>query len=329
MILLETGNRILYEEVLSFFENQAKKVDTVFADFDGCKFNVKTNEDKSKLLVSISFKATADLLKHGGSNLIKTIYGAMVQGSAEPGYDMTLAVPATFNGNKTELATSISLFKRNLVSAPFLMAFSAIEAKKTIDIISVDYRSEETFYIKTQGDNVIVVFDIHFKDADDIILSKIFLQSFVDARKTLNNTPAITFSQKDPPLELKGVRGVRTGAAHGFVSFVLFPAHLKKPQETADLIQTFRDYLHYHIKCAKGYMHTSMRNRLMLSNVLSLVNSLNRIKIFSHTPPNQSCFSIAIPPKTIQKKSNLLLVHINNKQKNKIISQPLLNSLIG
>eukprot|EP01133_Synstelium_polycarpum_P007453 gene7453-8719_t len=271
MILLETHNRILFDEVFNF--NGEKRVFNIFADFDGVKFHTHTSDDKNTLFVSIALKGAADLLKHGGSSYLKLVYGAMLQAKPEPGYDITLAIDVNAP-NREELAHKVSQLKRNLLAAPFLMTFDAIENKKPLpEVIAIDYRADESFYIKPQGDNVTVIFDIHFRDADDIILSKIFLQAFVDVRKTLNNTPSVTFSQKDPPLELKGVKGVRAGVAHGFVSVVLFPAHIKKPQETADLIQTFRDYLHYHIKCAKGYMHTSMRTR-----VDSLIQVLNRAK---------------------------------------------------
>jgi len=146
---------------------------------------------------------------------------------------------------------------------------------KSGDVITVPYRDQEAFYIKPEGDRVIVIFDIFFKDQDDIVFSKIFLQEFQDARRTIQNAPAVTFSQKEPPLELKGVKGTHSGESHGFVSFVLFQGHTspKCRVKVIDLIQTFRDYLHYHIKCSKAYMHTMMRNR-----VDSLLQILNRAK---------------------------------------------------
>ncbi|KAK6022617.1 hypothetical protein OSTOST_11672 [Ostertagia ostertagi] len=44
---------------------------------------------------------------------------------------------------------------------------------------------------------------------------------------------------------------------------VLFPRHTNKKarDNTIDLIHTFRDYLHYHIKCSKVYMHSRMRSK--------------------------------------------------------------------
>jgi actin related protein 2/3 complex subunit 2 len=47
------------------------------------------------------------------------------------------------------------------------------------------------------------------------------------------------------------------------VCAVLFPRHFEgaKRDSTIDLIHTFRDYLHYHIKCSKAYLHQRMRAR--------------------------------------------------------------------
>ena len=57
---------------------------------------------------------------------------------------------------------------------------------------------------------------------------------------------------------------------------VLFPNHFTKGEvreETIGRIQIFRDYLHYHIKCSKAYMHTRMRAR-----VRDFLKVLNRAK---------------------------------------------------
>jgi actin related protein 2/3 complex subunit 2 len=57
---------------------------------------------------------------------------------------------------------------------------------------------------------------------------------------------------------------------------VLFPNHFAlgdTREETISRIQIFRDYLHYHIKCSKAYMHTRMRAR-----VRDFLKVLNRAK---------------------------------------------------
>jgi len=57
---------------------------------------------------------------------------------------------------------------------------------------------------------------------------------------------------------------------------VLFPRHFANPSQalqTISRIQLFRDYLHYHIKCSKAYMHSRMRYR-----VAEFLKILNRAK---------------------------------------------------
>lgn len=92
----------------------------------------------------------------------------------------------------------------------------------------------------------------------------------------MTSAPSVTYSQKSAPGELKGVKGVYEGEDQGFVSFVLFKHHIspERRQRTIDGIQLFRNYLQYHIKCSKAFMHTRMRLR-----VESLLQVLNRAKM--------------------------------------------------
>ena len=57
---------------------------------------------------------------------------------------------------------------------------------------------------------------------------------------------------------------------------MLSPRHFANPTQalaTINRIQLFRDYLHYHIKCSKAYMHSRMRHR-----VAEFLKILNRAK---------------------------------------------------
>ena len=71
--------------------------------------------------------------------------------------------------------------------------------------------------------------------------------------------------RNDPPLELQGQPGLRGGRGEnvGYITFVLFPRHLKdtKRDDVISHVQTFRDYFHYHIKASKAYIHSRMRRR--------------------------------------------------------------------
>lgn len=54
------------------------------------------------------------------------------------------------------------------------------------------------------------------------------------------------------------------GDGAGFISFALEQRHVKgKAKDKAiTLLTGFRNYLHYHIKCSKTYLHMRMRKRV-------------------------------------------------------------------
>jgi len=226
--------------------------------------------------ISISIKCFGDLEKHGVQEILKTQYGRYLH-SPESGYNATLQVDlASPPADRAALARNIALFKRHCLAAPFYKSFNDVEAKRASPtLIELPYRDEEAFYIKTEADRAVVIFSVAFKDKDDVVLAKVFLQEYQDARKTMSNAPSVLFSQKEPPLELKGVKNLRAGSSNGFVSFVLFQPHVlgKKKESTIDNIMTFRNYLHYHMKCSKAHLHTRMRNQ-----VRAFLQVLNRAK---------------------------------------------------
>lgn len=270
MILLEYNNRILFDVISSRLEapDKAEACDITLVDFDGVQFHVSTPDPNQKnlLQVSIQWRCINELMQHGAGAALKDYYGPFVQSSPEQGYDVTLRIDLNnVPGDKSKLAERVSLLKRHLLAAPFKKVFAAVEAGSASgEVIAINYREDEAFYIKGDQDRVFVIFSIAFRDPGDQVLAKVFLGEFADVRKTLSNAPSVSYSQKDAPGELQGVRGVKVGENHGFVSFVLFKNHISK--QNADKIinnvQTFRNYLHYHIKCSKAHLHTRMRNRV-------------------------------------------------------------------
>jgi len=279
MILLEYHNKIIEDTLLEKFavtEGKYDTVETIIADFDGVTYHIFTEgEQKNLLKISMSIKGFADLKKFGVEELLKKTYGNFLAGT-ESGYDVTLQVDCANPGDKNKVARDFSLLKRHTLAAPFYKVFADIEAKKpAAPLIEIRYRDDETLYLKPEADRVIVIFTVSFKDNDDVIFAKVFLQEYQDARKTMSNAPSVLFSQKEPPLELKGVKNLQVRDGQGFVSFVLFAPHVSgtKKEKSIDNIQTFRNYLHYHIKCSKAYMHTRMRNR-----TLQFLQVLNRAR---------------------------------------------------
>lgn len=70
-----------------------------------------------------------------------------------------------------------------------------------------------------------------------------------------------------PPGELAGVSGIEKLTnvdIAGFISFAVEPRHVKGDHlgKAVALLSGFRNYLAYHIKCSKTYLHMRMRHRM-------------------------------------------------------------------
>ena len=280
MLLLDFHNKIIEDTLLERWapaDGKFESIEMVLADFDGVTFHVWNDPNaKNILTISMSIKCYAELKKHGVDQILQQRYGKFIT-NAESGYDVSLQLDLSqAPANKEQTIHEIALLKRNAFAAPFYKVFNEVEAKKgTGNLIELRYRDDEGIFIKQESDRALVIFSVQFKDSDDVVFAKVFLQEYQDARRTMSNAPSVTYSQKEPPMELKGVRNLKVGDSNGYVSWVLFAPHVSgnKKEKTIDNIMTFRNYLHYHIKCSKAFLHTRMRNK-----VRAFLQVLNRAK---------------------------------------------------
>jgi len=277
MILLETGSRVLEEVIRQRIASEKREaVDITLADFDGVTYHVTTNPNQRNIVtVSMSWGCiNTDMRQFDIPGKVRALYGPLFT-SPESGYDISLTFDLDNIQDKAGLPTKIGLLKRTVMSVPFLHVFDALKGGGS-PIVTINYRTNEAIYIKTDQDRVVVVFSINFKDKDDVVVGKVFLQEMEAARKTISNAPSVAFSQKDAPGDIRGAKGLHEGEDQGFVTFVLFGNHTHpdRRQKIIDQLMLFRNYLHYHIKCSKAYMHTRMRLR-----VEELLQVLNRAKM--------------------------------------------------
>jgi len=277
MILLEFNSLVLQEALSQRLAAKSKgHAHVVLCDFDGCSYDLSS--DKGPIIISISWPAWQDLKQFGVENRLKAIYGDIVAPTAS-GFDFSLKIDVENPPpNAEEVIKKISFFKRHAFASVFHAAFESIDGKGTVpDMITVNYRRNEALYVKkTDGNRVIVIFSINFQDKDDIVYSDVFLKELSDARKQMSSAPPVLYSLKEPPLEIAGAKGLMKGDSQCYVSFVLPPGPAGSPrrEQTIDNIMLFRNYLMYHIKCSKAYMHTRMRLRTE-----ALLQILNRAKM--------------------------------------------------
>jgi len=286
MILLEPHN-VIIQTTLSEKILKPSSVDVQFVDYDGVRFHLSTPERKSVLLLSMHIRCWDELVQYGAIDVLKREYGSLLQPQSEPEYNVSLAIdldqlPAS-DEEREAFVMSVALFKRNALAAPFELAFASQKGLESAatgsgDLMQIHYRDEEAIYIQASHDRVTVIFSTVFRDETDRIYGKVFLQEFVDARRqpSIQNAPQVLYSNRDPPLEIRHLPNLRNTEDTGYVTFVLFPRHFSNPtvaSGTISHIQLFRDYLHYHIKCSKAYMHSRMRHR-----VAEFQKVLNRAK---------------------------------------------------
>ncbi|KAK4508876.1 uncharacterized protein ATC70_013499 [Mucor velutinosus] len=290
MILLDYHNVIIKNTLdARLKEEKLEPVDMTVADFDGVTYHISTPESKSVIRISLGWACAHELFSHGAQDVLKREYGDLLLDTPEQGYDVSLSIDleqvSKESEARDELIKKVSLLKRNLLAAPLERAFAEQEQCEKEDkteinseLMAVHYREEEAIYIKSNFDRITVIFSTTFKDETDKIFGKVFLQEFVDARRrvpALQNAPQVLYSIREPPMELRHLN-LKDSDDISYVTFVLFPNHFTRGdvrEETISRIQIFRDYLHYHIKCSKAYMHTRMRAR-----VRDFLKVLNRAK---------------------------------------------------
>ncbi|BFZ53695.1 Arp complex subunit [Savitreella phatthalungensis] len=321
MIDLGYQNELLRNIVTERLANGPTPTAQLISDFDGVTIRVSTPErdNPAKLTISLAMACYEQLKRYGADAIMEREYPGMTLPTPEQGYDYSLQIDLSQIPEDAEtretIITKLALIKRNALAAPFERAFdeheqlakkesarsSAAAAKSTTtnlataaaaesaapsekgELMIVQYREEEAIFIQASADRVTVIFSTVFREETDRVFAKVFLQEFYDARRrpAVQNAPQVLFTIRDPPLEIRGLPGLRLDDNIGYVTFVLFPRHFatnpEKREHCISHIQMFRNTLHFHIKASKAYMHQRMRAR-----VAEFLKVLNRAK-----PENQ------------------------------------------
>ncbi|KAJ1733516.1 Arp complex subunit [Coemansia sp. RSA 1939] len=283
MILLEPNSFVLEETLMERFTSEKPEVvDITLVDFDNVVYHLQTSaEQRTLLTLSVEMKYFKEAVEYGAQDILKREYGAYLVAPSSPQYQLSLQFDLqNLPADKLGLAKHVSMLKRNVLASSFYRAFEYWESQQegAGPLMATHYRDNEAIYVQAQQDRVTVIFSTLFKEEVDRVLGKVFLQEFVDARRqaSIQNAPQVGYSSREAPLEIRHLPGLRQDESAGYVSFVLFPRHfadLEARENTISQIQLFRDYLHYHIKCAKAYMHSRMRAR-----VREFLKVINRAK---------------------------------------------------
>jgi actin related protein 2/3 complex, subunit 2 len=168
-------------------------------------------------------------------------------------------------GDAQQFLNAVSELRRNVMAGPLERAFNALQAKTSNNLatMTVEYRPSEPMFICPTEGKIIVTFAIDFADVTDKALARVFLQEFVEAQRLVRNAPPVSFSRDVPPT-LSRVSYAHKANLAGFISFAVEERHVAGAgkDKVITLLTGFRNYLHYHIKCSKTYLHMRMRKKV-------------------------------------------------------------------
>jgi len=275
MIILETVNVIVRNLILDWFANEGKKFDITCADFDGACFKIACDQPGTFLTVSFKAPAANSLLTNGGQEYLAGVYKEYFSQPISK-FDVTLKIPYSLPPNdRAAVAQKCATLKSYLFASILLVRMEAANKGQTIPgLVDIPLRSfKERMWVKQDGtDRITVIFSIEFPAHNDAVIGQVFCQEFSNVKD--GGVPSVAYSAKAPS-ELKEIRNVPDGKSVSFLTFVIYDRHFKGPkmEPSAFNIAQFRNYLHYHLKCCKSYLHTRMRTR-----VENLLKVLNRAK---------------------------------------------------
>ncbi|CEG47133.1 peptidase [Plasmopara halstedii] len=282
MLFLDSENKIIKEVLEKRLGEKAsrpvKPLEIRLCDFDDVQYDISIVDNL--LTISMAYPPYKTLEGLGAQQMFAVTYPEFQLIAPKTGFDFSLQVNVDLitPTNAASFIGRIAVLKRNILGAPYEQCFEALQNgnASTLGPVQIPYRRNETVYVLPQADRIVIVYSVCFEDKTDQAIARVFLQEFVDTRRTVNNAPPVAFG-KDPPLELRGAPGLRNSPdLVGYLSLAIFPTHVdttEKRIKAATLVQGLRNYLHYHIKASKTYLHIRMRKRVDL-----LLQVLNRAR---------------------------------------------------
>lgn len=252
-----------------------------FPDFDSTEVEISSSgisskedyeKQKETIFVSVKVLCGSVVKDNGLDELLKKEFPKNYT-AAKSGFTATLKMEIDeLNDNDfSKELEKIACLRRYVLIPPIVKAMSTFTSGGSQAPLCIPYREEENIYTIVADKSLVIIFSIRFQDADDITLAHVFFNGFKDAKRdtSLGNAPSVSFTEGRKPLELKNFKGCKEPnnpeelKNYCFVAFSIREEHCspKLRNNTLDLLLSFRNYLEYHLKCSKAYMHYKMRKR--------------------------------------------------------------------
>jgi len=258
-------------------DKERHPVDIRLCDFDDVAYRITIEKDERHiLLVSMNAPSYRDI-KDQADGAIKAAFGDLVRAPVQ-GQDITVAINLdTLPEEKREdTAKHLALMKSIAIGSIFKDFYTKLAKDEVSQPFKFDLRRDTTVYFVSDKDRVTTIFGLDFFEKVDKVLAKVFMQEFVDAKRRFGFAPTVAFSVA-PPAELAKFGITEPTGNLGFISFGVLKSHVASAaliDRVVLVMQSFRNYIQYHIKCSKSYFHSRMRAR-----AVSLLKVLNRARV--------------------------------------------------
>lgn len=171
--------------------------------------------------------------------MIKREYGSYLMQPPEPNYSISLQFDLNQVGdNWRDVAMKASLLKRNCFASVFEKYFECLERGEGANYKTavINYRPDETLFVRALDDRVTVIFSTTFKGEDDVVLGKVFMQEFSETRRKFQQAPQVLYSHRTPPGELNDTSAALVAENRGYITFGNRSHIYKNPPKKPTLI---------------------------------------------------------------------------------------------
>jgi actin related protein 2/3 complex subunit 2 len=303
MLLLDTGSNIMKDVLQRRFEHMERqqreisagatdkpvKADLIlanFCDYDGFLYHINnpgSPAERNKVTVSLELCGFKVLMERKDidvkSYLKKKAYGAYLEDQPESGSDLTVlldfdseALKGASSADNQKLINELADIKYHVLEAYLVPNFATILTDKPSPLPPqlIIHRSDEAIYVRPLADQVEITYRTKFDDDDDFEMGKIFIQEFAETKVA---GPGVRAFLNKPPVEVQSIFNSYDKSRAAYVVLSLRQQTIQneaKQLNSVKLCLSFRNYLHYHLKCSKAYIHSRMR--LQTANFIKILN---------------------------------------------------------
>ncbi|XP_063714269.1 actin-related protein 2/3 complex subunit 2-B-like [Symsagittifera roscoffensis] len=293
MLILDTGSNIL-RDILTRRFSKSSKPDLIvasFCDYDGLMYNI-TNIgnplDRNKVMVGIDVTGFKVIMERSDVNvkeyLAKYSYAPFLTESGDGAtHDINILLDFESDAIKSlssadQLISDMADIKYHVFAAYLMPCFKEVfeENPKPLQPQLIKIRTDEAIYVRPLADQVELTYRTKFDDDDDFEIGKVFIQEFSETRVA---GPGVRAFVGKPPNEVADIFSSYDNSRAAYVVISLRQQVITgeaKQLNAIKLCLSFRNYLHYHLKCSKAYIHSRMR-----------AQSSHFIKVLNRALPNE------------------------------------------